>query len=123
MSKKKIESREEIKLMVDSFYQKVNDDHILSPVFNDFAGVHWETHLPVMYNFWSSMLLGDMSYKGNPFLKHIPLPIGKQHFDRWLDLFIATVDEHFTGEVAEEAKKRATSIANIFQYKLETLKK
>lgn len=120
---KAIQSREEIQEMVDSFYAKVNQDSLLSPVFNDFAEVNWEKHLPVMYDFWSTILLGEMSYKGNPFLKHIPLPVEKVHFDRWLKLFHETIDEHFKGEIAEEAKKRAASIAGIFQYKLATLHK
>lgn len=118
---KEIQSREEIKQMVDSFYGKVNEDELLAPVFNDFAGVNWEKHLPVMYDFWSTILLGEMSYKGNPFLKHIPLPVDKKHFDRWLALFLETIDEHFTGNVAEEAKNRARSIAGIFQHKLASI--
>lgn len=118
---KEIQSKDEIKELVDSFYDKVNRDPLLSPVFNDFAGVNWEKHLPVMYSFWGSILLGDFTYKGNPFLKHIPLPIDKTHFDRWLSLFMETIDERFTGEKAEEAKQRAQSIAGIFQYKLATL--
>ena len=118
---KEIQSREEIKQMVDSFYSKVNEDELLSPVFNEFAGVDWESHLPKMYDFWTTILLGEMTYKGNPFLKHIPLPIDKQHFDRWIKLFLETIDEHFKGEVAAEAKQRAMSIAGIFQYKLASL--
>lgn len=118
---REIRSREEIQLMVDSFYNKVNQDELLSPVFNDFAGVNWEKHLPVMYDFWSAILLGDTAYKGNPFMKHIPLPIEKAHFDRWMQLFLATIDEHFTGAKAEEAKQRASTIAGVFQFKLQTL--
>ncbi|WP_238354370.1 group III truncated hemoglobin [Fulvivirga marina] len=118
---KEIQSKEEIKQMVDSFYDKVNKDELLAPIFNDFAGVNWEKHLPIMYDFWSTILLGDMSYKGNPFLKHIPLPIDKKHFDRWLNLFLETINEHFTGNMAEEAKQRATNIAGVFQHKLASI--
>lgn len=114
-----IKDRKDIELLVQSFYNKVNNDPLLSPVFNETAAVHWQSHLPVMYDFWSTMLLGERTYKGNPFLKHIPLPINKVHFDRWLSLFIETVDEHFAGDTAGEAKSRAKSIAGIFQYKLE----
>jgi hemoglobin len=116
---KEIQNREDIELLVNSFYNKVNHDALLSPVFNEFAGVNWQTHLPIMYDFWSTMLLGDKTYRGNPFMKHIPLPINKTHFDRWLKLFLDTVEEHFEGEVAEEAKTRARNIAGVFQYKLE----
>ncbi|MGC1244127.1 MAG: group III truncated hemoglobin, partial [Chryseosolibacter sp.] len=55
-------NREDIKLLVDSFYEKVQADALLAPVFNH---VDWPHHLPIMYNFWSSMLLGDQSYRGN----------------------------------------------------------
>ena len=118
---KDIQNRQDIELLVRSFYDKVNRDPLLSPVFNEVAAVHWESHLPVMYDFWSTMLLGEKSYKGNPFQKHIPLPINKAHFERWLAFFIETVDELFAGETAEEAKMRARSIAGVFQFKLELI--
>ncbi|HTH57212.1 MAG TPA: group III truncated hemoglobin [Cyclobacteriaceae bacterium] len=110
-----IETREHIVLMVNSFYEKVKTDPLLAPVFSD---VNWPNHLPVMHNFWSSMLLGDRSYQGNPLQKHLPLKITREHFQRWLQLFKTTVDEHFEGEKAEETKMRAESIAAIFQFKM-----
>lgn len=120
---KEINTREEVIELVDSFYAKVNEDRMLAPIFNDFAAVDWEKHLPIMYDFWSSILLGETNYKGNPFFKHIPLPVDKQHFNRWLELFISTIEEKFIGEKAEEAKIRAKSIAAIFQHKLEFIHK
>ena len=110
-----IQTRSDIILLVDRFYEKVKQDQLLAPVF---AHLDWPKHLPIMYNFWSSMLLGDQSYQGNPFQKHIGLPIKSQHFDRWLKLFTETVDLNFTGTKADEAKSRAQSIAGIFQHKL-----
>ncbi len=121
MIKKDIDSAEDIKLMVDSFYDKVNKDEMLSYVFNDYAKVNWQSHLPKMYNFWGSMLLGEQSYKGNPFFPHISLPIEKKHFERWVSLFVKNIDEHFQGNTAENTKLRAKSIAHIFQSKLEFL--
>ncbi|HEU5146268.1 MAG TPA: group III truncated hemoglobin [Chryseosolibacter sp.] len=108
-------TRDDIKILVDSFYEKVQADPLIGPVFSH---VDWPHHLPTMYNFWSSMLLGDQSYRGNPFQKHIPLEIEGQHFDQWLKLFTETVDHHFRGEKAEEVKMRARSIAGIFQLRL-----
>jgi len=110
-----IQTRSDIILLVDRFYEKVKQDQLLAPVF---AHLDWPKHLPIMYNFWSSMLLGDQSYQGNPFQKHIGLPIKSQHFDRWLKLFTETVDLNFIGTKADEAKSRAQSIAGIFQHKL-----
>ncbi len=118
--KKEIQSRAEIKLLVDSFYEKVKADELLGPVF---AHVDWPHHLPIMYNFWSSILLGDMSYSGNPLAKHVNLAIGTAHFSRWLELFTTTVDEHFEGYNANEAKNRAHTVAQLFQYKMGLLEK
>ncbi|HEY8402278.1 MAG TPA: group III truncated hemoglobin [Cytophagaceae bacterium] len=118
ITQKQLEGFDDVKLLVDSFYKKVNDDHVLSPVFNDFAKVDWDHHLPVMYSFWDSVLFGSMTYKGQPFPKHAALPITTQHFDHWVTLFIETVDEHFTGPKAEEVKQRAFLIAQTFQAKL-----
>jgi len=117
--KKDIVERADVKILVNKFYDKVKTDELLGPVFSH---VDWPHHLPVMYNFWSSMLLGDQSYSGNPLQKHLPLPVGENHFDRWLELFKETVDATFEGEKAEEVKTRANSIAKIFQFKMGLLK-
>ncbi|WP_114782002.1 group III truncated hemoglobin [Botryobacter ruber] len=116
--KKDIENEADIRLLVDTFYDKVNADDLLSPVFNDFAAVDWQHHLPVMYSFWSSILFGSTAYKGRPFPKHLRLPIEPQHFSRWIQLFEATVSELFSGEKAGEAKVKARSIAQLFQMKM-----
>jgi hemoglobin len=113
--KNDIQNREDIKILVDRFYDKVKDDSLLGPVFSH---VDWPHHLPIMYDFWSSMLLGDQTYRGNPLQRHMHLPINKYHFNRWLLLFYLTVDENFQGEKAEEVKMRAQSIAGIFQLKM-----
>jgi hemoglobin len=110
-----LNARPEIEILVNKFYDKVKQDDLLAPLF---AHVDWPHHLPVMYNFWASMLLGDRSYTGNPFQKHVPLPLKVKHFDRWLSLFTATIDENFSGEKAEEVKSRAKNIAAVFQYRL-----
>jgi len=46
------------------------------------------------------------------------LPIQTQHFDQWLKLFRETVQEHFSGEKADEILMRAESIAGIFQMRM-----
>ena len=108
-------TRQDIQNLVDRFYERVQADMLLAPLFSH---LDWPKHLPVMYNFWSSLLLGDQSYKGNPFEKHINLPIGEEHFSRWLKLFTETVDENFKGEKADEIKSRARGIAQLFQHKI-----
>ena len=110
-----ITDRKDIMELVDSFYSKVTNDDVLEPIFRH---VNWPKHIPTMYNFWSSMLLGDQTYQGNPFEKHIHLDIDSTHFNRWLELFAHNVDEHFAGARADEAKSRAVTIAGVFQHKL-----
>lgn len=116
--KTEISTTDDIELLVDSFYEKVNNDPLLSPIFNEEAKVDWESHLPKMYRFWGTQLIGTSEYSGRPFPPHMELSIGKEHFSRWVELFLQTVDEHFYGEVAELAKTKGRNIAAIFQFKL-----
>lgn len=114
-TKKDIENRDDIEFFVNSFYDKVKDDDMLGPVFKN---LNWPHHLPIMYNFWSSLLLGDQTYAGNPLQKHLRLAIDSKHFEQWLKLFTQTLDENFSGEKTDEAKLRAQSIAHIFQLRM-----
>ncbi|MEO8204649.1 MAG: group III truncated hemoglobin [Chthoniobacterales bacterium] len=109
-----INTSEDTRKLVDAFYDKVNRDDTLAPVFNDVAKVDWATHLPTMYSFWDSMLFGAGTYQGAPFPKHAVLPIQQKHFERWLTLFVETIDENFVGPISENAKARAVSIADTF---------
>jgi hemoglobin len=111
-----------IKILVDSFYSKVNADALLSPIFNDVAQVDWQTHMPLLYQFWSTLLFRTNSYEGRPWPKHARLPVDAEHFERWVSLFKQTVDEHFSGLKADEAKNFAASIAHTFQNRLALMK-
>ena len=66
-------NREGIKMLVDSFYKKVLKDDIIGFIFTDTVEFIWEKHIPIMYDFWDSMLFHTAFYKGNPMLKHIAL--------------------------------------------------
>lgn len=110
-----ITSIEDIRILIDAFYLKVTADDVIGYIFNDIAEVNWEHHLPKMYAFWEFLLLGGEAYTGNPIEPHRALnqkiPLKKEFFDHWVALFTATVDEHFNGINAEEAKNKATLIA------------
>jgi hemoglobin len=118
-----IETREDIERLINAFYEKVRKDPTIGYIFNDIAKVNWEEHLPVMYSFWSSMLLGERSYEGNVMQKHIELsnrvPFTDQEFSAWLKLFKSTIDELFSGTKSDEAKSRAESIAGMMLIKIE----
>jgi hemoglobin len=113
-----ITTEADIKLLVDTFYERVNRDGILGPIFNQTAKVDWEHHLPTMYSFWSAMLFRTPGYKGKPWPKHAVLPVDQRHFERWVRLFCQTVSELFAGPKAVEAKGYALSIADTFQNRL-----
>ncbi|MBP6513307.1 MAG: group III truncated hemoglobin [Bacteroidia bacterium] len=121
--KKDIESREDVELLVNTFYDGIKVHNLLGPIFNVSANVNWETHLPKMYSFWSSLLLGEHSFTGNPMATHIALskniPLTSLEFSEWIQLFNATVDDLFEGEKANEAKIRAANIARLMLFKIE----
>ena len=108
----------DIKLLVDSFYAKVQQDELLAAVFNKVIKDQWPKHLEKMYSFWQTVLLEQHTYYGAPFMPHMNLPVSKKHFDRWLELFFKTLDELFSGEKAEEARWRAIKMAEMFQLKI-----
>ena len=114
-----ISNKDDIKTFVDAFYNDVQKDQLIGPVF---AAVipdgNWTPHLERMYNFWNTVLFGAREYQGNPFSKHRSLPIEKIHFDRWLKLLNTTLDEHFSGPKTEEIKERAEKMGLLFQSKL-----
>ena len=116
-----IEKRQDIEKLVNSFYEKVLADSSISHFFIDVVPVNWEKHLPVMYDFWESIVFEKALYKGNAMQAHVHLnqkaKLEKQHFEQWLILFTKTVDELFSGPKAELAKTRALSIATVIQMK------
>jgi hemoglobin len=122
--KKDIENREDIEVLVNSFYDKVKADGILGPIFTVIIPVNWQVHLPVMYQFWDNAIFYTGGYTGNPMAMHahIHKKIGleEKQFDRWLELFNKTVDELFEGEKASLAKQRAYSIAKVMEQKIFT---
>ena len=120
--KQDIQNRVDIELLVRSFYDKVIIDDEIGYIFTDVVKVQWEKHLPVMYDFWENTLLFTGIYKGNPMLIHEHLHkrinLTEQHFARWNQLFMLTVDELFEGNKATLAKQRALSISTIMQIKI-----
>jgi hemoglobin len=100
---------------VNVFYGRVRDDDLLGPIFDDVAHVDWATHLLRMYDFWESVLFSTATFKGTPLVVHRALarhvPLTTEAFDRWLALFQTTVDDLFSGTMADHAKKSAARIA------------
>ncbi len=109
--------REDIVRLVDAFYDKVQRDAVLGPVFNPV--VHdWPEHKATLVKFWSSVALGTREYRGNPMAVHRPLPINDDHFGRWLGLWRGTLQDVLTPEQAELMYDHALRIASSLRYGL-----
>ncbi len=119
---KDITTREDVEFLVDRFYEEIVRDDVIGFFFTDIAKIDLSKHLPKMYNFWESILLGNPVYEGNPMRVHFPLnevsALEEKHFNRWLQVWEKTVHENFKGENAETAIKRALNIARIMSFKM-----
>jgi hemoglobin len=109
-----LDSEERISEMVRDFYRQVAMDDLLGPVFVD-ERVDWSAHIPKLTAFWSWQLLGRPGYEGSPLRAHAPvherIPFRTEHYVRWLELFVGTVDDGYAGPVADMAKQRARRMA------------
>lgn len=110
-----ISTRADLELLLRHFYARAFTDPILRTAFDTLATVGLDDHLPVMCDFWESVLLGSGSYRGGVLAVHRALHgqhgFTERHFDRWVELWTVSVDDLFGGEVACRARVRAVDIA------------
>jgi len=115
---KDISSFEDIKLLVDRFYEAAREDSLIGPIFNKYLEGRWDEHLEKLFSFWDTVLLRQPGYYGDPVTTHFKLNLTEVHFNRWLDLWCATVDKYFEGEIAEKAKHRGKTMSLAFLGKI-----
>ena len=100
MADRKIETREEVSLLVRTFYAKVRKDELLGPIFNGII-TDWETHLELLTDFWETNLFFNRKYFGNPMHAHVEVDkkvnntISEMHFGTWINLWVQTIDDLF----------------------------
>jgi hemoglobin len=120
-----IETRADCERLVRAFYGRALADPMIGFIFVDVAKLDLEAHVPDITSFWETILLGAQTYRGGAFRPHAALhakvPLRAGHFERWLALWFATVDELFAGERAELAKAHAARVAHAFHGRLQTL--
>ncbi len=108
--------------LVRSFYGRAFADPLLGPVFTDVAHLDLEVHLPIMCDFWETVLFRAGSYRRNAFTVHVDLhrqvQLTPTHFARWLLLWSATVDDLYSGPAASHAKRQGARIAASIQRRL-----
>jgi hemoglobin len=120
-----IEDRGDCERLVRAFYGRAMADTMIGWIFVDVAELDLEEHVPVIASFWETILLGTQSYRGGAFAPHAALhakaALRGGHFDRWLVLWRATIDELFAGERAELAKAHAARVARAFHGRLQAI--
>ena len=121
-TKKDITTRTDIERLIIEFYVLVKKDSIIGFIFTEVVTINWEAHIPVIIDFWETILLDNPVYKKNAMEVHYELNkkihFKKEYFSEWLLLFCTTVDKLFEGSVAELAKTRAKSIAAVMEFKM-----
>jgi hemoglobin len=117
--KRDIENREDIDLLMHEFYAVAIEDNSIGYIFTDVARLNLEHHLPIIGDFWETMLFQTGAYARhgrNPLQVHGEIagktPLLFEHFERWLEIFTETVDANFEGDRVDFIKMRARAIAN-----------
>lgn len=108
-------SRDDVERLVVEFYRRAFADPLIGPIFTDIAEMDLGAHLPIMCDFWETVLFRAGVYRRNALQVHRDLhaltPLLPEHFERWLRVWDGTVDDLFAGEKAELAKVQANRIA------------
>lgn len=117
MEKREIKDREDVALLVTTFYKAIRKDMYLAPYFTGMIA-NWETHMAHLTDFWCGQLFFDVGYEGNPMEKHRKVDsffnhnMNESHFKAWLDLWVSVLEENFNGENVEILKNKAQRMAN-----------
>ena len=119
---KDIENREHIDLLMRRFYAVAMADDLIGHIFTDIAKLDLEEHLPIIGDFWESLLFGTPVYAKHgrsPMVVHDELHVKHrltaEHFERWLEIFTRTIDEEFSGVRTEFLKMRSRTISKRLQ--------
>ena len=117
--KNDIESRDDIDALMRVFYERAMSDAEIGHFFTEVVRLDLTQHLPVIGDFWESVLFGTGVYakhRRNPLQVHGEIhakrALEPQHFRRWLTIFVEAVDGLFAGRRAEFAKMRGHAIAS-----------
>lgn len=117
VNKTDIRNRDDVFMLVSTFYGKVRKNPEIGFYFNE--TIHdWPAHIQKLTDFWESNLFFVSKFRGNPRKTHQEVDenfnnnIEQRHFGEWLNLWFSTIDEYFEGERANLAKNRARNMAH-----------
>lgn len=111
-----LDSRDEIFEMVTRQYADITQDELLEPYFDFRPGfIDWQAHIATVTDYWCHLVLGAPEYDIDTLENHRQLhehdPFTPELFDRWLQIFLDTVNGGWSGPHADVANKRATGMA------------
>jgi len=119
---KDVTERKDLDFIVKEFYIRILADDKISPVFTSNVKINWETHLPIISDFWENILWGGHKYQENILQKHLDfndkIPFSKLHLERWLLHWKGTINNTFKGTNATEIQNRAEIIGRFIMYKI-----
>ena len=109
-----LDSRAAIHDLVVGFYREIVFDELLEPVFGEVAEVDWALHIPKLIDYWCRVLLRQPGYGGSILEAHQHVhdlkPLRIEHFERWYELWIESIDARWHGPLADLAKVHAARI-------------
>jgi len=111
-----LDTEVEIFEMVTRQYSDVVQDDLLAPHFTFGPGyLDWQAHIATVTDYWCHVVLFAPDYSIDVIESHRHLHEHMQFtpvlFDRWLQIFVDTVNGGWTGPNATRATKRATGMA------------
>ncbi|CAN5538062.1 group III truncated hemoglobin [soil metagenome] len=114
-----IETRDDLTRLMTDFYSVAVSDELIG---HHFAGLDLEEHIPVIVDFWEKTLFAKPVYYGNTLALHQAFnernAMKSEHFTRWVEIFVASVNKLFAGEMADNAIQRARMIADSMNQRL-----
>ncbi|MEN0003548.1 MAG: group III truncated hemoglobin [Bacteroidota bacterium] len=120
--KKDIENRGDIEQLSHRFFEQLLDRPAYSQLFFGVAQIKLGPFLHRFADFWESALFKAGKYDGDLMATHLEVDemsrLDKAHFEEWLHLFFATVDQYFEGPKADELKEKAKALAIVMEMKI-----
>ena len=87
--------------LLHHFYADVRQDPVIGPIFN--AEIKdWKKHLEIIASFWETLIGGPRTYARPMPMKHLPLHLREEHFQRWLFLWQANCRAQLPPDNARE---------------------
>ena len=116
-----IANRTDIEYIVSLFYSKAMTDPVIKHIF-EIAAIDLKHHLPLICDFWESILFDKALYQGNVMLKHLAsnklTRLEEKHFDQWLFIWHQTISNNFNGVYADKASQKANLMKEIMLFKI-----